>query len=123
MLNFHIFYMKCLVHFFFLTLNALGCPLKKIKLLCSSLDRERSLVNDDPKWLDTTFVLANYKTELCKKPPRLCRQGYACPQYHNGKDKRRSPKKYKYRSTPCPQVLTYRGGKEDSPLLFTVRSK
>ncbi|XP_059098725.1 putative E3 ubiquitin-protein ligase UNKL isoform X2 [Tigriopus californicus] len=70
----------------------------------NSLDKERSMVNDDPKWLDTTFVLANYKTEPCKKPPRLCRQGYACPQYHNNKDKRRSPKKYKYRSTPCPQV-------------------
>eukprot|EP00095_Tigriopus_kingsejongensis_P011436 maker-scaffold222_size251774-snap-gene-0.25 protein:Tk11436 transcript:maker-scaffold222_size251774-snap-gene-0.25-mRNA-1 annotation:"ring finger protein unkempt-like protein" len=70
----------------------------------NSLDKERSMVNDDPKWLDTTYVLANYKTEPCKKPPRLCRQGYACPQYHNNKDKRRSPKKFKYRSTPCPQV-------------------
>jgi len=49
-------------------------------------------------------VLANYKTEPCKKPPRLCRQGYACPQFHNPRDKRRSPKKYKYRSTPCPNV-------------------
>jgi len=70
----------------------------------NSLDKERCLLNDDPKWLDTTYVLANYKTEPCKKPPRLCRQGYACPQYHNNKDKRRSPKKYKYRSTPCPNV-------------------
>nr|XP_040564428.1 RING finger protein unkempt-like isoform X3 [Lepeophtheirus salmonis] len=70
----------------------------------NSLDKERNLLNDDPKWLDTTFVLANYKTEPCKKPPRLCRQGYACPQYHNNKDKRRSPKKFKYRSTPCPNV-------------------
>ena len=64
----------------------------------NSLDKERCLLNDDPKWLDTTYVLANYKTEPCKKPPRLCRQGYACPQFHNNKDKRRSPKKYKYRS-------------------------
>ena len=63
----------------------------------NSLDKERSLLNDDPKWLDTTYVLANYKTEPCKKPPRLCRQGYACPQFHNNKDKRRSPKKFKYR--------------------------
>ena len=46
----------------------------------NSLDKERNLVNDDPKWQDTTYVLANYKTESCKKPPRLCRQGYACPQ-------------------------------------------
>jgi hypothetical protein len=51
-------------------------------------------------------VLANYKTEPCKKPPRLCRQGYACPQFHNNKDRRRSPRKYKYRSTPCPAVKT-----------------
>merc|ERR1719384_1037563 len=72
----------------------------------NSLDKERSLLNDDPKWLDTTYVLANYKTEPCKKPPRLCRQGYACPQFHNNKDRRRSPKKFKYRSTPCPAVKT-----------------
>ncbi|XP_023342010.1 RING finger protein unkempt isoform X2 [Eurytemora carolleeae] len=72
----------------------------------NSLDKERSLLNDDPKWLDTPYVLTNYKTEPCKKPPRLCRQGYACPQYHNNKDRRRSPKKYKYRSTPCPSVKT-----------------
>ncbi|CAB0041480.1 unnamed protein product [Trichogramma brassicae] len=68
------------------------------------LDKERNLMNEDPKWQDTTYVLSNYKTEPCKRPPRLCRQGYACPQYHNGKDKRRSPRKYKYRSTPCPNV-------------------
>uniref|UniRef100_A0A336MNH7 CSON003362 protein n=1 Tax=Culicoides sonorensis TaxID=179676 RepID=A0A336MNH7_CULSO len=68
------------------------------------LDKERSLMNEDPKWQDTNYVLANYKTEPCKRPPRLCRQGYACPQYHNSKDKRRSPRKFKYRSTPCPNV-------------------
>lgn len=70
----------------------------------NALDKERNLMNEDPKWQDTTYVLANYKTEACKRPPRLCRQGYACPQYHNSKDKRRSPRKYKYRSTPCPNV-------------------
>jgi len=70
----------------------------------NSLDKERSLINDDPQWMKTPYVLANYKTEPCKKPPRLCRQGYACPQFHNNKDRRRSPKKYKYRSTPCPSV-------------------
>ena len=42
----------------------------------NSLDKERSLLNDDPKWLDTPYVLANYKTEPCKKPPRLCRSVY-----------------------------------------------
>lgn len=47
--------------------------------------------------LDTSYVLANYKTEPCKRPPRLCRQGYACPQYHNSRDKRRNPRKIKYR--------------------------
>ena len=46
---------------------------------------------------DTNYVLANYKTEQCKRPPRLCRQGYACPSFHNTRDKRRSPKKFKYR--------------------------
>lgn len=68
------------------------------------LDREHSLICEDPKWQDSNYVLAHYKTEPCKKPPRLCRQGYACPHYHNSKDKRRSPKKFKYRSTPCPSV-------------------
>ncbi|XP_046450768.1 RING finger protein unkempt-like isoform X3 [Daphnia pulex] len=70
----------------------------------NALDKERSLLNDDPKWQDTNYVLTNYKTEQCKKPPRLCRQGYACPQYHNSRDRRRSPKKFKYRSTPCPNA-------------------
>ncbi|XP_046991614.1 putative E3 ubiquitin-protein ligase UNKL [Schistocerca americana] len=70
----------------------------------NALDKERNLMNEDPKWQDTSYVLANYKTELCKRPPRLCRQGYACPQYHNSRDKRRSPRKFKYRSTPCPSV-------------------
>lgn len=64
------------------------------------LDKERNLMNEDPKWQDTNYVLSNYKTEPCKRPPRLCRQGYACPQYHNSKDKRRSPRKYKYRWVP-----------------------
>ncbi|XP_018574753.1 RING finger protein unkempt homolog isoform X2 [Anoplophora glabripennis] len=70
----------------------------------NALDKERNLMNEDPKWQDTNFVLSNYKTEPCKRPPRLCRQGYACPQFHNSKDKRRSPRKFKYRSTPCPNV-------------------
>lgn len=65
---------------------------------------QRSNVPDDPKWRDTQFVILHYKTEFCKKPPRLCRQGYACPYYHNGKDKRRSYLKIRYRSTPCPNV-------------------
>lgn len=49
---------------------------------------------------ETAYVLGNYKTEPCKKPPRLCRQGYACPYYHSSKDRRRSPRKHKYRSSP-----------------------
>ncbi|KAI7697131.1 RING finger protein unkempt, partial [Sarcoptes scabiei] len=76
---------------------------------CSSslnhmFDKDRNAIHDDSRWQNTAFVLAYYKTELCKRPPRLCRQGYACPQYHNSKDRRRSPKKFKYRSTPCPNV-------------------
>ncbi|BFZ17372.1 hypothetical protein BsWGS_20411 [Bradybaena similaris] len=66
-------------------------------------EKDRVLA-EDPRWNDTNFVLANYKTEPCKRPPRLCRQGYACPQFHNTRDRRRSPKQYKYRSTPCPNV-------------------
>ncbi|KAK3089557.1 hypothetical protein FSP39_004595 [Pinctada imbricata] len=68
-----------------------------------SLEKDKVLA-EDPKWNDTNYVLANYKTEPCKRPPRLCRQGYACPSFHNTRDRRRSPKKYKYRSTPCPNV-------------------
>ncbi|XP_067935180.1 RING finger protein unkempt-like [Watersipora subatra] len=71
--------------------------------MSTSMEKER-ILNDDPKWNDSQYVLANYKTEPCKRPPRLCRQGYACPQFHNSKDRRRNPKLYKYRSTPCPQV-------------------
>ncbi|KAF6019129.1 UNK [Bugula neritina] len=71
--------------------------------MSTSMEKERTL-NDDPKWNDSQYVLDNYKTEPCKRPPRLCRQGYACPQFHNSKDRRRNPKAYKYRSTPCPQV-------------------
>ncbi|XP_059146045.1 RING finger protein unkempt homolog isoform X4 [Physella acuta] len=69
----------------------------------STLEKDKVLA-EDPRWNDTNFVLANYKTEPCKRPPRLCRQGYACPQFHNTRDRRRSPKQYKYRSTPCPNV-------------------
>ncbi|CAG7819741.1 unnamed protein product [Allacma fusca] len=70
----------------------------------NQLDKERSMMVDDPKWQDANYVLINYKTEPCKRPPRLCQKGYACPQYHNIRDRRRSPKKHKYRSTPCPNV-------------------
>ena len=84
-------------HFFYRELQAIENGETDPVIGPNSLDKERCLLNDDPKWLDTTYVLANYKTEPCKKPPRLCRQGYACPQFHNNKDKRRSPKKYKYR--------------------------
>lgn len=62
------------------------------------------ILSEDPRWQDNGFVLSHYKTELCKKPPRLCRQGYACPFYHNSKDRRRSPHKHKYRALPCPAV-------------------
>ncbi|KAM4598036.1 putative E3 ubiquitin-protein ligase UNKL isoform 2-T2 [Polymixia lowei] len=72
-------------------------------VLASQAMIEKTLT-EDPRWQDTNFVLANYKTDQCTKPPRLCRQGYACPHYHNSRDRRRNPRKFKYRSTPCPNV-------------------
>ncbi|XP_035827771.1 RING finger protein unkempt homolog isoform X2 [Aplysia californica] len=74
------------------------------KASSSPSSEKDKVLAEDPRWNDTNFVLANYKTEPCKRPPRLCRQGYACPQFHNTRDRRRSPKLYKYRSTPCPNV-------------------
>ncbi|XP_054445331.1 putative E3 ubiquitin-protein ligase UNKL isoform X2 [Pteronotus mesoamericanus] len=62
------------------------------------------ILSEDPRWQDTNFVLGSYKTEQCPKPPRLCRQGYACPHYHNSRDRRRNPRRFQYRSTPCPSV-------------------
>ncbi|VDN01977.1 unnamed protein product [Thelazia callipaeda] len=70
-------------------------------------NRDRtSFVVEDPLWHDQDHVLSCYKTEQCKKPARLCRQGYACPYYHNSKDRRRPPAVHKYRSTPCPTAKT-----------------
>ncbi|PAV86528.1 hypothetical protein WR25_24260 [Diploscapter pachys] len=65
-----------------------------------------SFVVEDPLWHSQDHVLSCYKTEQCRKPARLCRQGYACPFYHNSKDRRRPPAVYKYRSTPCPAAKT-----------------
>lgn len=68
-----------------------------------------SFVIEDPLWHSVTgqdHVLSCYKTEQCRKPARLCRQGYACPFYHNSKDRRRPPATFKYRSTPCPAAKT-----------------
>ncbi|KAF5913772.1 hypothetical protein HPG69_002634, partial [Diceros bicornis minor] len=85
------------------------------------------ILGEDPRWQDTNFVLGSYKTEQCPKPPRLCRQGYACPHFHNSRDRRRNPRRFQYRltseargkdissrvlsdsslsprSTPCPSV-------------------
>lgn len=62
------------------------------------------IIPDDPRWADANFVQIHYKTEKCTKPPRLCRQGYACPYYHNPRDRRRSPKSFDYTSTACPNV-------------------
>ncbi|XP_030645673.1 putative E3 ubiquitin-protein ligase UNKL isoform X2 [Chanos chanos] len=80
-----------------------GIPDLQPGVLASQAMIEKTL-SEDPRWQDTNFVLANYKTEQCTKPPRLCRQGYACPHYHNSRDRRRNPRKFKYRSTPCPSV-------------------
>ncbi|VDD94801.1 unnamed protein product [Enterobius vermicularis] len=71
--------------------------------LLDSENRDKtSFVIEDPIWNDQMHVLSCYKTEQCRKPARLCRQGYACPFYHSSKDRRRPPALYKYRSTPCP---------------------
>lgn len=61
------------------------------------------------------YVLATYKTTACPRPPRQCRQGFACPYYHqtpvgssstpasssaaaaNAKDRRRSPLTFRYK--------------------------
>ncbi|XP_051488516.1 putative E3 ubiquitin-protein ligase UNKL isoform X3 [Apus apus] len=80
-----------------------GIPDLQPGILASQAMIEK-ILSEDPRWQDTNFVLAGYKTEQCSKPPRLCRQGYACPHYHNSRDRRRSPRKFKYRSTPCPNV-------------------
>ncbi|KAK7918946.1 hypothetical protein WMY93_010230 [Mugilogobius chulae] len=52
------------------------------------------ILSEEPRWQDNNYVLSHYKTELC----------YACPYYHNSKDRRRSPHKHKYRALPCPSV-------------------
>ncbi|XP_074914804.1 putative E3 ubiquitin-protein ligase UNKL isoform X3 [Buteo buteo] len=80
-----------------------GIPELQPGILASQAMIEK-ILSEDPRWQDTNFVLAGYKTEQCTKPPRLCRQGYACPHYHNSRDRRRNPRKFKYRSTPCPNV-------------------
>uniref|UniRef100_A0A2K6CNP0 Unk like zinc finger n=1 Tax=Macaca nemestrina TaxID=9545 RepID=A0A2K6CNP0_MACNE len=54
------------------------------------------ILSEDPRWQDANFVLGSYKTEQCPKPPRLCRQGYACPHYHNSRDRRRNPRRFQY---------------------------
>ncbi|XP_068555830.1 putative E3 ubiquitin-protein ligase UNKL isoform X7 [Anas acuta] len=80
-----------------------GIPDLQPGILASQAMIEK-ILSEDPRWQDTNFVLAGYKTEQCTKPPRLCRQGYACPHYHNSRDRRRNPRKFRYRSTPCPNV-------------------
>ncbi|KAF6271846.1 unk like zinc finger [Rhinolophus ferrumequinum] len=80
-----------------------GIPELQPGVLASQAMIEK-ILGDDPRWQDTNFVLGSYKTEQCPKPPRLCRQGYACPHYHNSRDRRRNPRRFQYRSTPCPSV-------------------
>ncbi|EGT49408.1 hypothetical protein CAEBREN_08203 [Caenorhabditis brenneri] len=89
-------------------------------------DREKqnraSFIVDDVRWHgewrvvrwnlflafpEADSVLSRYKTEVCQKPARLCRQGYACPSYHNSKDRRRPPSQYNYRTAPCPAARSY----------------
>ncbi|XP_057605011.1 putative E3 ubiquitin-protein ligase UNKL isoform X2 [Hippopotamus amphibius kiboko] len=80
-----------------------GVPDLQPGVLASQALMEK-ILSEDPRWQDTNFVLGSYKTEQCPKPPRLCRQGYACPHFHNSRDRRRDPRRFQYRSTPCPSV-------------------
>ena len=49
------------------------------------------------------YVLDKYKTSICPRPPRQCRQGFACPYFHNNaKDRRRSPAICKYKCAFAP---------------------
>uniref|UniRef100_A0A8C3YQJ1 Unk like zinc finger n=1 Tax=Catagonus wagneri TaxID=51154 RepID=A0A8C3YQJ1_9CETA len=80
-----------------------GVPDLQPGVLASQALMEK-ILGEDPRWQDTNFVLGSYKTEQCPKPPRLCRQGYACPHFHNSRDRRRDPRRFPYRSTPCPSV-------------------
>ncbi|XP_049555601.1 putative E3 ubiquitin-protein ligase UNKL isoform X7 [Orcinus orca] len=80
-----------------------GVPDLQPAVLASQALMEK-ILGEDPRWQDTNFVLGSYKTEQCPKPPRLCRQGYACPHFHNSRDRRRDPRRFQYRSTPCPSV-------------------
>ncbi|XP_029326784.1 putative E3 ubiquitin-protein ligase UNKL isoform X2 [Mus caroli] len=80
-----------------------GVPELQPGVLASQAMIEK-ILGEDPRWQDSNFVLGSYKTEQCPKPPRLCRQGYACPHYHNSRDRRRNPRRFQYRSTPCPSV-------------------
>uniref|UniRef100_A0A8C6CP04 Unk like zinc finger n=1 Tax=Moschus moschiferus TaxID=68415 RepID=A0A8C6CP04_MOSMO len=80
-----------------------GVPDLQPGVLASQALMEK-ILGEDPRWQDTNFVLGSYKTEQCPKPPRLCRQGYACPHFHNSRDRRRDPRQFQYRSTPCPSV-------------------
>ncbi|XP_057632428.1 putative E3 ubiquitin-protein ligase UNKL isoform X3 [Chionomys nivalis] len=80
-----------------------GAPDLQPGVLASQAMIEK-ILGEDPRWQDSNFVLGSYKTEQCPKPPRLCRQGYACPHYHNSRDRRRNPRRFQYRSTPCPSV-------------------
>lgn len=65
-----------------------------------------SFLHEDPSWKNLHFVLANYKTSPCLRPPQLglCRLGLACPNFHDRRDRRRSPASHSYSSTPCPSV-------------------
>ncbi|XP_059935389.1 putative E3 ubiquitin-protein ligase UNKL isoform X3 [Mesoplodon densirostris] len=80
-----------------------GVPDLQPGVLASQALMEK-ILGEDPRWQDTNFVLGSYKTEQCPKPPRLCRQGYACPHFHNSRDRRRDPRRFQYRSAPCPSV-------------------
>ncbi|CAN7999873.1 unnamed protein product [Ixodes pacificus] len=65
-----------------------------------------TFLHEDPSWQDVGSVLTHYKVQPCLRPPHLglCRMGLACPNYHDRRDRRRSPANHHYSSTPCPSV-------------------
>uniref|UniRef100_A0A8C5UTV8 Unk like zinc finger n=2 Tax=Microcebus murinus TaxID=30608 RepID=A0A8C5UTV8_MICMU len=80
-----------------------GAPDLQPGVLASQAMIEK-ILGEDPRWQDSTFVLGSYKTEQCPKPPRLCRQGYACPHFHSSRDRRRDPRRFQYsRLWPSPK--------------------
>ncbi|KAI3384883.1 hypothetical protein SNEBB_008971 [Seison nebaliae] len=60
--------------------------------------------NENNLWNDAMHIVCFYKTKDCTKSAHLCRQGFACSDYHQRNDRRRNPFEFFYSSTPCSKV-------------------